>query len=311
MSDLGFEYPWVFLTLGLFLICARFCPPRYEAIIFPHLDLLGKSGTNSTLLAIFKWLSISLAVISLASPVKEDRLEVQKGEGYSIVLMLDASGSMKYGFAKQLFFSRVKKGESKFDITLNLAKEFIKRRKDDEIGLIVFGDFAYVASPLTYDKSILSDLMSRLYVGVAGGTYTVINDALFQASKLFEKSSSKSKVAILLTDGQSRGDNIPLEIALKSLKMGGVKVYTIGIGKRGDFDKKLLQKIAKSSGGKTFTAYSKDDLIKVYDEIDKLEKSKISLNSYVKKRYFYEYPLFFAFLSLLFYTFLLNKRSTI
>ncbi|RUM66328.1 MAG: VWA domain-containing protein [Sulfurospirillum sp.] len=311
MSDFGFEYPWVFLILGLFLICSKFCPPRYEAIIFPNLDLLKIVGTNSFLVGIFKWLSIILALTALASPVKEDHLQIKKADGYSIVLMLDASGSMRLGFDNVPFFQKVKKGERKFDISVDLAKDFIKRRKYDEIALIVFGNFAYIASPLTYNKDILEDLMNRLYVGVAGSTSTVINDALFQSSKLFEGSKSKSKIAILLTDGHSRGDNIPLDIAMRSLKLNGVKVYTIGIGKKGDFDKKLLQKIAKRSGGESFEAYTKEDLVEVYRQIDKLEKSKINIEKYIKKRYFYEYPLFFAFLSLLFYTFLLNKRSTI
>ncbi len=311
MSEFSLEYPAVFALLILFFICARYCPPRYESIIFPHTDLLAKGSDSSFILSILKWSSIFLALLALASIVKEDKIEIQKGDGYSIVLVLDTSGSMRLGFGDQAFFQRTKKGESKFEISMNLAKEFVKSRKDDEIGLVVFGNYAYVASPLSYDKNTLERLMDSLYVGVAGSNATVINDALLQTSKLFEDSKSKSKIAILLTDGQSRGDNIPLEIALKNLKLEGVKVYTIGIGKEGDFDKELLQRIAKESGGEQFEANSKEDLIQVYKQIDKLEKSKIRQESLIKKSYYYEYPLFFAFMLLLLYTFVLNKRSAV
>ncbi len=312
MGSYTFEYPWVFALGVLFLICARFCKPRSESIFFPHIDIFskGKKGGNF-LLTLFKWLAILLALVALASPVKEDKLEVDSGEGYSIALLMDSSGSMKFGFGQNPFFAPVKQGASKFDISMKLAKEFVKSRKNDLISLVVFGNFAYVGAPLTYDKKVLLELMDSLYIGIAGSNYTVINDALFQAAKLFSHSKSKTKIAILLTDGQSRGDNVPFKVAMDMIDKYGVKVYTIGIGKKGDFDEKFLSKIAKISGGEFFSAYSKDDLKRVYEKINELEKSKIDLEKYLKKSYFYEYPLFFAFLSLLFYAFLLNKRSTV
>jgi Ca-activated chloride channel family protein len=274
--------------------------------------MINKSGAkNSLLLKLFKWLSIILALIALASPITKKSMAVENKNGYSIALLIDASGSMRLGFGRRSYYLPVKKGESKFDIVMNLAKEFIKKRKDDELGLVVFGNFAYVASPLTYDKRLLGEIIDKLKVGIAGSNYTVINDALFQSAKLFTNSKAKTKIAILLTDGQSRGDNVPFEVAMKFLKENGVKVYTIGIGKNGDFDTKHLQKIAKMSGGKFFSAYSKSDLKRVYEKIDRLEKSKIKAKHYIRKRYFYEYPLFFAFLSLLFYGFLLNKRASL
>jgi Ca-activated chloride channel family protein len=312
MNSFTFEYPYVFLLLPLFLLCARYCKPRSEAILFPHIEIFQSSGVGSSwLLNTLKWISIISALIALASPIKEDATIKKKQDGYSISLVLDASGSMKFGFKRQPFFMQVKSGESKFDISMALAKEFVKSRVDDEIGLLVFGNFAYVAAPLTYDKKVLSEIMDGLYIGVAGSNYTVINDALFQSAKLFSSSKAKTKIAILLTDGQSRGDNVPYPVAMKMMKKYGVKVYTIGIGQRGDFDEGFLTKIAKESGGEFFAAYSKEDLKSVYEKINQLEKSEIDSQKYVKKSYFYELPLFIAFMALLFYAFILNKRATV
>ncbi|OQX73450.1 MAG: hypothetical protein B6D59_05580, partial [Campylobacteraceae bacterium 4484_4] len=120
----------------------------------------------------------------------------------------------------------------------------------------------------------------------------------------------KSRVMILLTDGKSRGDNIPFDVAMKLVKQNGIKVYTVGIGSEaGEFNEKHLREIAKSSGGAFFHATDEETLKKIYEKIDRLEKSTLENPTFIKKRYYYEYPLFFAFLSLLFYTYLLNRRG--
>ncbi len=311
MGELIFEYPAVFLLIPLFLLCGYFCKARSEAILFPHLDIFMESkASEAKLIKMLKWFSIIFAVIALASPVIEDKVEVENREGYSIALVLDASGSMKYGFGDRYFGMPVERRESKFDISMSLAKSFVQKRKDDQIGLVVFGNFAYVAAPLTYDEKVLQEIMQGLYPGVAGSNYTVINDALFQSAKLFSNSKAKTKIAILLTDGQSRGDNVPFNVAMKLIKKYGVKVYTIGIGESRDFDGKHLKSIADATGGLFFAAHSKDDLKAVYARIDEMEKSEIESEKYVKKSYFFEYPLFLAFMSLLFFTFLLNRRGT-
>jgi len=311
MGELIFEYPAFFLLLPLFSLCGYFCKARSEAILFPHLDIFMESkASKGWLIKVLKWLTILFSVIALASPVIEDKIEVDNKEGYSISLVLDASGSMKYGFGDRYFGMPSGAAESKFDISMSLAKSFVQKRKDDQIGLVVFGNFAYVAAPLTYDEKVLEEIMGGLYAGVAGAQYTVINDALFQSAKLFSNSKAKTKIAILLTDGQTRGDNIPFNVAMKLIKKYGIKVYTIGIGENRDFDGKHLKSIATETGGQFFSANSKKDLESVYGYIDELEKSKIESEKYVKKSYFFEYPLFLAFISLLFFTFLLNKRGT-
>ncbi len=308
MSEITFEYPWVFALLGVFLLCSYFCKPRMEAIIFPHLDIFVQSqGINSILLRVLKWTAILFALIALASPVVSNKIEKENKEGYSIVLALDASGSMRYGFEDSYLATNTR--ENKFEISKKIVNQFISKRQNDALGLVVFGNFAYVASPLTYDKHILTQIMNKLYATIAGPNYTVISDALFQSAKLFENSNSKSKVVILLTDGQSRGDNIPFDVSMRLIQKIGVKVYTIGIGKEGDYNAEFLKLIAERSGGQFFNANDKNALLEVYRKIDKLEKSKIEAQHYVKKSYLFEFPLFIAFMALLFYTYLLNKRG--
>ncbi len=308
MSEMTFEYPWVFALLGVFLLCSRFCPPRLEAIIFPHLDIFIASETRASVwLRVMKWLAIFFALVALASPIVTDKIDIEHKEGYAIVLALDASGSMRYGFEDSYLANRSR--ENKFQVSKRIVQEFIRKRKNDALGLVVFGNYAYVASPLTYDKNILLQILRRLYATIAGPNYTVINDALFQSAKLLEKSKAKSKIVILLTDGQSRGDNIPFDVAMRMIKKAGVKVYTVGIGNKGDYNAEFLKLIAKESGGRFFSANDKKALHEVYATIDKLEKSKIEARHYVKKSHLYEFPLFVAFMALLFYTWLLNKRG--
>jgi Ca-activated chloride channel family protein len=307
MSKVVFEYPLVFLLLIVFLLCAKWCRPKSEAILFPHLDIfLQNRGRKSIWLTVLKWIAIIATVTALASPVVEDKMEVENKEGYAITLALDASGSMRYGFGRMLPGIGA---QNKFDVSMEMAQEFIQKRPDDQIGLIVFGNFAYVAAPLTYDKNILGQIMGGLSLGVAGSNYTVINDALFQSAKLFRESKAKTKIVILLTDGESRGDNVPFDVAMRLTQQYGVKVYTIGIGNRGEFNEEHLKLISYKTDGKFFSASNKDALKEVYEKIDQLEKSEIESEKYIKKSYYFEYPLFLAFLSLLFYTYLLNKRG--
>ncbi len=305
MNNFTFEYPYIFLLILLFLICAYFCKEKVEAIFFPKAEILfNQSYKKNRLLTNLKWATIILSITALASPVIKNSFDIEKKEGYAITLVLDASGSMRYPFS-----SDPNQPKSKFDIAKELSIEFIQKRKNDLIGLIVFGNFAYTAAPLTYDTNILKEIVNSLYAGVAGANYTVINEALFQTAKLFSKSKAKSKIAIFLTDGKSRGDVIPLDVSIKALKKHKVKVYTIGIGEQGDYNEMELRRIAKETGGEFFSAKDKETLEEIYKKIDRLEKSEIKTDRFVKKDYLYEMPLFLAVLSLLAYIYLINRRG--
>ena len=300
MDRVVFEYPYAILAIIPFVICAIYCKARFDAIIFPHTSLLSYGIKKTSFLPILKWISIVCIVTALMSPVIENKIEIEKNKGYAIGLLLDISRSMNApGYT------------NKFAIVKNIVRAFIKKREHDQMGIVVFADFAYVASPLTYDKSMLLKILNHLEVGMAGNRYTAIYDALFFGGKLFVRSNAKSKVIILLTDGENNTQSVPLDVSLRLLKKYGIKVYTIGIGTRGDFNQMELERIAKATGGKFFQATSKEELKDIYAQIDKLEKSEIKSDKFIQKNYLFEYPLFIAFFSLLLYLYLINKRGNV
>ncbi len=279
MQGLSFEYKSAFLLFLLFLLCLKFCKPKLKALYFPNAAKLYKSAKEkSYLFTLLKILTAFFLITALASPIKKDEYQISNQKGHEIALILDASGSMRE--------------YNKFDIVKQIVLNFIKKRKNDKIGLTIFADFAYVAVPLTYDKKSLIDLLKKIDVGIAGVQRTALYEALFLSTRLFKHSKAKNKVAILLTDGVDNTNSIPLEVAIKSAKKYHIKVYTIGIGvPGGDFNPQVLQKIAKETGGKYYNATNTKELQEIYQEIDKLEKSKFKAQKYVKKSYYFMYPL--------------------
>ena len=290
-----FEYPYLLLFIIPFLLCLKLCKPKKLALLFPNVQLLKKATRRSRLtLTLLKFFMVLLTIIALASPIKQDEIVNKEDKGYEISLILDASGSMQQN--------------DKFGIVKAIVSQFIDQRVHDKIGLSIFADFAYVAIPLTYDKKSIKRLLSRLEVGIAGVNRTALYEALFLSSNLFKSSKAKEKIAILLTDGIDNTNTIPLDVAINTAKKYGIKVYTIGIGAPGDYNPEVLQKIAKETGGKFFSANSVQKLQEVYRTIDKLEKSEIKSNKYIKKSYYFAYPLTVAMLFLLLYFYLLNKE---
>jgi Ca-activated chloride channel family protein len=295
LNNIVFQYPYIFGLLILFFICLKFCKQKNIAIYFPNIKLLQKASAKNRLgLNIVKFLTIFFLIISLASPIKEDNIVINNDKGYEISLILDASGSMQEG--------------GKFTIVKDIVKDFINKRKHDKLALSIFADFAYVAVPLTYDKRSIKRLLNRIEVGVAGVRQTALYEALFLSSNLFKTSHSKEKIAILLTDGIDNANTIPLDVAIKTAKKYGIKVYTIGVGSMGDFNPTVLQQIASQTGGKFFHANTQQKLQQIYKTINKLEKSEIKANKYVKKTYYFQYSLALAILFMLIYFYMANKE---
>jgi len=295
LNQIVFEYAWAFTILIPFFICQLLCKPKMDAIFFPTMQYIKKATKKSMFLEkIIKVMIIVLLVTSIASPIIKDEISIQNDKGYEISLIVDASGSMAQN--------------SKFDIVKDIVSDFLDKRVHDKVGLSIFADFAYVAVPLTYDKKSIKRLLKRIQVGVAGSRRTALYEALFLSSNLFKDSKAKKKIAILLTDGMNNVDNIPLDVAIKTVQKYGIKVYTVGIGNAGDFDANVLREIASKSGGKFFAANSKERLSKIYATIDKLEKSDIKADKYVKKRYLFFYPLSVA-LFLMMILFFRTKRE--
>ncbi len=283
MSGIILEYPIALIIPFIFLICLKYCKPKFLAIFFPNTDILKRAAQKrNVFLNVLKFLTILLLSISLASPIKEDEIVTNENRGYEISLILDVSGSMAQ--------------YNKFKIVKSIVSDFIKKRKNDKLALTIFADFAYVAIPLTYDKQSIQRLLDKIDVGIAGTHRTALYEALFMSTKLFKNSKAKNKIAILLTDGMDNAGTIPLDVAINTAKKYKIKVYTIGVGGRGEYNPYVLREIAKETGGKFFEADSADRLKKIYNEIDKLEKSEIKTNKFVKKSYYFQYPLFLAVL---------------
>lgn len=304
MNNFSFEYPWLFLLLIIFLICAKWCKQKSQSIYFPHIDKLFVNRIKGDLLLIsLKWLGIIMAITALASPVLKEEITNSKKEGRDIVLVLDSSESMFQGG-----FDPNDPYRNKFDVTKDIVADFISKRDSDRLGLITFADVAFRASPLTFEKKFLSGILKMQRIGIAGRR-TAINDALIQGYALLGDSKSKSKIIILLTDGIDNMSKVSPEEVKEIIKLGKIKLYTIGIGNRGDFNAKYLQELANVGKGKFYSATNSDSLKRIYEEIDKLEVTKIDDKKIVLYEYLYIYPLFIAILALLFLIYLRNQRG--
>jgi len=304
-NGIFFEYPLFGLIIVLFIVCAKFCKLKMASIYFPHTQQFATTTvTSSKLIFLLKWLGIIMLILAFMSPVKDEPYQSEPKNGYEMALVLDASQSMQ-----EVGFDKKNLNLSRFDVVKNIVKDFISKRKNDNIGLVVFGEYSFIASPLTYDDNILNKIVSQLYIGMAG-KYTALYESLAQGVNLLKMNRSKSKIIILLTDGyNTTKNNFPLSVSIDLAKKEGIRVYPIGIGNSHEYNQKVLLKIAKETGGVAFGASNASELKSVYKKIDELEKSEIKSESFTYLHYYYIYPLFIAFISLMFYVFMRNKRG--
>jgi Ca-activated chloride channel family protein len=304
MSQFSFEYPLLLGLILLFVVCAKWCRERSRAIFFPHVGtLIAKTAHKSSLLSWLKWIGIVAAVVALASPVVTKSYSNSKKEGRDIVLVIDSSDSMR-----QMGFDPEDPYKNKFDVVKEVVADFIEKRQDDRIGMVTFADVAFIASPLTFEKEFLTNITQMQELGMAGKR-TAINDALVQAYNLLSKSKAKSKIVILLTDGIDNMSKIPFADVKSMIEKRKIKLYTIGIGSPRDYNGAYLQALAQAGKGQAYGARNAEMLSKIYDEIDKLEASKLNNKKVVEHTYLYIYPLFLAILSLLLFIYFRNQRG--
>jgi Ca-activated chloride channel family protein len=185
-------------------------------------------------------------------------------------------------------------------VVKKVVTDFIHRRKNDRIGMIVFGDQAFTQCPLTLDYGILENFVGRLKVGMAGDM-TALGSGLALSVKRLKDLPGKSRIAILLTDGRHNAGRITPETAAEIAKTYNIKVYTIGVGIEGespflmdtifgkryayqrvDLDEDTLKQIAEKTGGRYYRATDTASLEKIYGEIDQLEKSEIKIKEYTE-----------------------------
>lgn len=241
------------------------------------------------LLFVLRLLALSCIILALARPQRHTDEQLRKGEGIDIVLAIDVSGSM----LSQDF------QPNRLEVAKEVAEEFIRSRPIDRIGLVIFSGESYTLCPITTDKNTLIQEVNGLRSGMLQDG-TLIGEGLATAVDRLSKSNAKSKVVILLTDGKEEAPETRLIdplTALEITKTQGVKVYTIGMsaqntipvqenikGKKqtatNDFlDEQLLRRIAGETGGEYFRARDKLSLQSIYQQIDKMEKSKIEVQS--------------------------------
>jgi len=244
--------------------------------------------------------SIALAILAIGRPQNVLRGENTDEKGIDIVLVLDLSGSMRALMDADSAPTRSQSGGVTRLTRLETAKEvildFVARRKNDRIGVVVFGRAAYILSPPTLDKSLLAGLVSKMELGLIDGNGTAIGDAVGTAVARLRRSSARSKAIILLTDGDSNAGSIAPDYAAHLAQTQAVRVYTVQIGNGDDVDvqegtdifgqprfvrehfpvnPELLKRMASTTGGDSFVAADKKGLeLSMHQILDKLEKTR-------------------------------------
>ena len=252
-------------------------------------------------------LSLSMLIVALARPQSQNNWSNVTTEGIDIVIALDISSSM---LAMDLKPNRIEAAK-------DVATQFISGRTDDRIGLVVFAGESFTQCPLTTDRAAVINLFKGLESGMIEDG-TAIGNGLATAVSRLKDSDAISKVVILLTDGENNRGEIAPVTAAELAKTFGIRVYTVGVGTIGmapypiqtpfgvqvrdvevKIDEETLQKIAATTDGKYFRATNNNKLAEIYQEIDKLEKSKIDVKEFSKKEEGYlKYALFGALLLL-------------
>ncbi len=248
-------------------------------------------------LIVFRCLGIGLCVVALARPQAGTKETEILTEGIDIMLCLDTSGSMR-----ALDFQLEGRRSDRLAVVKEVVKSFIRKRENDRIGMVVFGEQAFTQCPLTMDYGILLSFLDRLEIGMAGDS-TALGAALATSVKRLKDVPGKSKVVILLTDGRNNAGRISPATAAEIAKTYKIKVYTIGVGVEGespflmetlfgkryvyqkvDLDEETLKEIADKTGGLYFRATDTASLEKIYGEIDRLEKTKAKVKEYTEYR---------------------------
>ncbi|MCB1034865.1 MAG: VWA domain-containing protein, partial [Acidobacteria bacterium] len=276
---------------------------KAAAVRFSSLQTLSRLKPSKSLLLRrlvlgLRVLTLGLLILAMARPQTGRKQTQVRTEGIDIVLVLDTSGSMQ---ALDLDGDKaIAKRRNRLEVAKSVVEEFIKKRDNDQIGLVVFGDQAFTQCPLTLDHGIVATFLERIEIGVAGDG-TAIGSALGTAVKRLKDSEAKSKVIILLTDGRNNAGSLSPGKAAEIAKTFGIKVYTIGAGTRGkapflvdsffgqqvvyeavQIDEGTLEAIAKETGGAYFRAQDESALASIYDEIDQLEKTEITMHTYME-----------------------------
>lgn len=295
-NNIAFAYPWLLWLFLLWpLLIAWYIRKHQGSQASIMISSINKSkgirswkNTGRHFPFILRLLAIGCLIVALARPQVRNDDELVSGEGVDIVLCIDVSGSM---LAQDFTPNRLEAAKE-------VAANFIASRLTDRIGIVIFSGESFTLCPLTTDQQVLKAQVYNIQSGLLEDG-TAIGSGLATTVDRLRASKSKSKVAILLTDGENNGGQIPPITAKELAKAVGVRVYTIGVGTDGyasvpmqsvgggvslqrekvNIDEKLLTQIANETGGKYYRAKDNESLKNIYTDIDKLEKSKIEVTA--------------------------------
>lgn len=289
-----FHAPWFALLLPLPLLIRQFAPKdipeEAQVIYFPAVERLknvfsvcqSTSKISSPLFFTLLFLSWSLLIAALMQPEYVDQFRQVNNKGYDLMLAVDISGSMQ-----ALDFSTPGKTITRLGITKEVVGNFIKGRQGDRLGLILFGQSAYLTVPLTTDIAAVNRMLNDSALGMAGNA-TAIGDAIGLGVRTLRERPEGSRVLILLTDGEDNASSIPPLEAAKLAKQYGIRIYTIGIGNQSN---PLLEEVSTLTGGQYFSATTQKMLSAIYAKIDELEKSEADVTLHLLRDPLYQYPL--------------------
>jgi Ca-activated chloride channel family protein len=295
--QVSFAQPWAFLLLMLVPLTV-FWQIRMRQRAHPALRMSTISGLVHlkpglrirlrTLLTVLRALAMVALIVALARPQSSSITENVNSEGIDIVLAMDVSGSMN---AEDFSPNRVEAAK-------RLAAEFIKGREGDRMGLVIFAGESFTQCPVTIDRRVLLEQVAAVKNGILEDG-TAIGDGLATAVDRVRNAKGKSRVVILLTDGEHNAGRLGPETALQIAKTYNVKVYTIGVGSRGrapypvqtpagvqkvmqevKIDEDLLRRIAAETGGRYYRATDTRSLKSIYQQIDTLEKTQVEVTSF-------------------------------
>lgn len=319
-----FSWPWLFLLLPLPLLLRLFKPATAETQTRLRIPGFAKHNLASQVakqhprsINLLEWLLWVLLVCAIANPTWLDEPITLPNEGRDIMLAVDLSGSMK---EQDMAYQ----GQYVDRLTMVKAvlSDFIEQRQGDRLGLILFGDTAFLQTPLTRDVKTVSRMLSESQIGLVGRA-TAIGDALGLSVKRFAYKDESNRIVVLLTDGQNTAGNLAPEEALLLAREEGIKVYTIGVGSDnprgfslfnmgnsgGSLDESLLKRIAEQTGGLYFRAKDVAGLQQIYQELDKLEPISADEQTFRPQSSLFYIPLLMALVIIALRVTLLTART--
>ncbi|NKB87027.1 MAG: VWA domain-containing protein [Acidobacteria bacterium] len=250
-----------------------------------------------------------LLVLAVARPAwVEDPIERQQA-ARDLMLAIDLSGSM----AERDFFTADDERTDRLTAVKSVLDGFIERRQGDRIGMIVFGNAAYIQAPFTLDHDLVRMLLDETEVAMAG-PQTMLGDAVGLAIKHFDAAETDDRVLVLLTDGNDTGSRVTPRKAAELAADHDIKIYTIGVGDpesagEAPLDIDTLTSMSTVTGGQFFAAANRDELEAVYSEIDRLQPQQLDVLSYRPRRQLFHFPLGAAAVLTLLYQLLMLLRG--